>query len=131
MAALRAPRAFETKFRPPPREPQDQEADIAVLAIDPYFQGYGNPLFSVYLMSVNLIARRSAQGLQDLQKRFALIPTPCERRRVRTGLGLSSSSAIIPIRPERRLLSGFPHVGGISAYLENLRPSGSLWTRER
>jgi len=26
---------------------QGQEADIAVLAIEPYFQGYGNPWFSV------------------------------------------------------------------------------------
>ncbi len=26
---------------------QGQEADIAVLAIDPHFQGYGNPWFSV------------------------------------------------------------------------------------
>ncbi len=25
----------------------DQEADIPVLAIDPHFQGYGNPWFSV------------------------------------------------------------------------------------
>ncbi len=29
---------------------QDQEADIAVLAIDPDFQRYGNPFFSVYLV---------------------------------------------------------------------------------
>ena len=31
-------------------------------ALDPHSWGYGNPFFSVYLMSVSLIARRSAQG---------------------------------------------------------------------
>ena len=31
---------------------EGREADIAVLAIDPHFQGYGNPFFSVQTASV-------------------------------------------------------------------------------
>ncbi len=48
-----------------------QEADIAVLAIDPHFQGYGNLFFSVQTASVKVGVRLGRRGHREAQPRPA------------------------------------------------------------
>ena len=50
---------------------EGQEADIPVLAIDPHFQGYGNPFFSVQTASVKTGVRLGGRGRREAQPRPA------------------------------------------------------------
>ena len=50
---------------------QGQEADIVVLGIDPHFQGYGNPFFSVQTSSVKVGVRLGGRGRREAQPRPA------------------------------------------------------------
>ena len=46
---------------------QGQEADIAVLAIDPHFQGYAKPFFSVQTASVKVGVRLGGRCHREAQ----------------------------------------------------------------
>ncbi len=48
-----------------------READIAVLAIDPHFQGYGNPFFSGQTASVKVGVRPGRRGHREAHPRPA------------------------------------------------------------